>query len=928
MPSVLTDRFEIVRVLGKGGMGIVYLARDRRLGREVAVKLVLHLDRYLIRRFEREARLLASLEHEHIVRLYDFGVTDGTPYLVMEYVRGKPLSARLASGRPTLLEAVRIALDVLEAVDHAHAREIVHRDLKPGNVFLDESGKAKVADFGLARAPRHDQGPQEDETQQGAILGTVGYMAPEQAQGERVGPAADVYSVGVILHEMLTGRRLFTGDNPLAIILAQRRAVPVAPSRVNPCIPAALDHVVESALARRPESRPSARQLADSVSTWLAQATAVRRPTGSLGFPPRPYKLLEHFGPEDSPIFFGRQAETAELVELLESPRLRLLFVFGPCGIGKSSLLRAGVVAGLDPARHDPLVLLSGPDPARILREALAARAVAHRLTLGSGEPITPQSIEMEPRLIVDVVSMLHAQTSKTLVVILDQLEEVFTQNPRLSPRVETLFETVALLVEAQALRLKVVLSYRIEFRGELFSLEERLARYQRPVLVNEITGAGLVEACEGPSRIEQYGFRYEPGLPQRLASDILRTTCERGNPALPCMQITCTQLYHRMKAAGRNVIDGDLYASVLGGVEGALQRYVEERLTSPEYAYSSGMARQMLKALTVKEEGKERFARALDEDDLLAFPDGERARVVLERLIADHLVVRSAGADNIRRVGLASEVMCPLIDTWLLEPDEAERAARSLTRSFRHWHENGRQAEHLLSGDTLALVRRQRSVLKDLSDAHGQFIEESIAWGKRRRLTVAFRIGIVVALLAAIVFLTFVRPTRLVLDTSPSGAEVFHVLGLKPPGSREVFEKQFVGHTPLTWSVRPGVYTVALRKRHHETVKFDVRVGPGGLRYKVVLPCPYGFLFVRTEPSGVTCEIRSVGKSPALTRTLGAEDESGTSVLQTPFTTQLLEGLYDLSFTRPGYLRREVRAVRIEPNRALMSLPTVVLGR
>jgi hypothetical protein len=759
-------------------MGVVYLARDRKLDREVAVKLIQGSHPQLVRRFEREGRLLAGLEHENIVRVYDLGEIDSVPYLVLEYVRGQTLASRLAHGRPTMVEAAGIGLDILKGVQEAHRRGIVHRDLKPANVFLDAAGRARVADFGLARGTG-EPGGEEDQTAAGAILGTPGYMAPEQARGERVGTPADVYAVGVILYQMLSGQKLFAGS--FGDILAAQLAGPApAPSSTNHAVPAVLDDLVGRALALKPGDRPDAEALAASLASWLGGASRSRRPAAAAaGLPERPYKMLEHFRPEDAAIFFGRDGEMHELLELIDNPRVRVLFLFGPCGIGKSSLLHAGLLPSLDRKRYDPLTLISGPDPARALREAIAARSASRNLTLPGGDPVTPSMVEHDHRLVLDLLFLMQGGSSVTPVLVLDQLEEVFTQNPRGSPHIADLFELVATLVEAQALRIKVVLSFRTEFRGDLFPLEERLSRFEKSFQVTEIKEHGLVEAIEGPARLDAYAFSYEPGFPQWLAEDIFQATRERGESALPVMQIICSQLFDRLRAAtagggggagagggGGGIIGRELYERALGGAAGALRRYVEDRLSSGEYGQNEAMARQMLKTLTRKDQGGERYTQPVDEEELLGFPDRERSRQTLERLAADHLVLREARDGGRRRVRLASEIICQLVDAWTLEPDESERASRLLSRACRQWEEDGRGAKDLLSTGALALIDRQIANIKGVTREEAGYVETSRRHHQRRRLTLLALVTLPLVGIFTVIFTVIsVRVSQQVLD-------------------------------------------------------------------------------------------------------------------------------------------------------------------
>ncbi len=219
--------FEIQGALGAGGMGEVYQARDAKLGRAVAIKALpdeVARDPERLARFQREAQLLASLNHTNIASIHGLEESDGQPFLVLELVEGEDLSERLKRGAVPVDEAVAIARQIAEALQEAHDKGIVHRDLKPANVKLTEDGKVKVLDFGLAKAlagedasgssPDVSQSPTlaRTGTEAGLILGTAAYMSPEQARGKRVDKRADIWAFGVVFFEMLTGRRLFTGD--------------------------------------------------------------------------------------------------------------------------------------------------------------------------------------------------------------------------------------------------------------------------------------------------------------------------------------------------------------------------------------------------------------------------------------------------------------------------------------------------------------------------------------------------------------------------------------------------------------------------------------------------------------------------------------------------------------------------------------------
>jgi len=280
--------YELLGQVGAGGMGEVYKARDTRLERTVAVKVLpqhLSASPEVRQRFEREAKTVSQLSHPHICALYDVGREGETEYLVMEYLEGETLSARLAGGSLPLSQTLKIGVEIADALDKAHRQGIVHRDLKPGNVMLTKTG-VKLLDFGLAKAMAPSASPSsgatslptvmgaatgENLTQEGTILGTFQYMAPEQLEGKEADGRTDIFAFGCVLYEMATGRKAFAGSSQASLISSIMKEEPAPVSAVLPTSPPALDRVIRKALSKDPEDRWQSAGDLGSELKWIAE---------------------------------------------------------------------------------------------------------------------------------------------------------------------------------------------------------------------------------------------------------------------------------------------------------------------------------------------------------------------------------------------------------------------------------------------------------------------------------------------------------------------------------------------------------------------------------------------------------------------------------------------------------------------------------
>ena len=265
----INDRYEIIKSIGEGGMANVYLAHDLILDRNVAIKVLrgdLAGDEKFVRRFQREALAASSLSHPNIVEMYDVGEDAGTYYIVMEYIEGQTLKQLIKKrGALTISECIDIMLQLTDGVDHAHASYIIHRDLKPQNIMIQDSGEIKITDFGIAMALNNTQ-----LTQTNSVMGSVHYLPPEQASGKGATVKSDIYSMGIMLFELLTGNLPFRGDNAVEIAFKQIKDDIPSVREINPSIPQSIENIVLKATAKNPKNRyNSAKEMHDDLLTAL-----------------------------------------------------------------------------------------------------------------------------------------------------------------------------------------------------------------------------------------------------------------------------------------------------------------------------------------------------------------------------------------------------------------------------------------------------------------------------------------------------------------------------------------------------------------------------------------------------------------------------------------------------------------------------------
>ncbi|MFH0902377.1 MAG: serine/threonine-protein kinase, partial [Pseudomonadota bacterium] len=423
LPETMVDHFRVVRMVGRGGMGEVYLARDTLLNRRVALKVIhpRNLDsEEAVARFMREAQLTASLSHPHIVTVYAVGKHENRPYLALEYLEGQTLRQRLDEERPGLRESLRIVLAIAQALAEAHRHRVLHRDLKPDNVILAKDGRLRLVDLGLARVTTTTEsadaigsasaadlaglaglagladriGATEVATQQeaggltnqhngngeittaGTVQGTPAYMAPEQWRGGWCGEATDIWALGMILYELLVGQRPYQQIRKAFLGAAVTGPEPVPALAPTQDTPAELVEMVAGCLDKDAGNRPAAAQVVETLEQLLAGSR--RRGSAEQS----PFRGLFPFSEYHADLFFGRDHEVAVFLESLREQAV--IPVVGPSGAGKSSFVQAGVLPRLrEQGAWTVLTIRPGANPFGALAARLATGQSVGRLSQG-----------------------------------------------------------------------------------------------------------------------------------------------------------------------------------------------------------------------------------------------------------------------------------------------------------------------------------------------------------------------------------------------------------------------------------------------------------------------------------------------------------------------------------------------------------------
>ncbi|HEY8117112.1 MAG TPA: BTAD domain-containing putative transcriptional regulator, partial [Actinomycetota bacterium] len=710
--------YRLLEQVGEGAFGVVYRATQPQIGREVAIKAVApelanHPD--FIRRFEREAQIVAKLEHPHIVPLYDYWREPDAAYLVMRFLRGGSVEDLLRSGPLDPQRASSILDQVAAALSAAHRQGIVHRDVKPGNVLLDELGNAYLTDFGVALeagSPERSSGTM--------IRGTPGYLSPEQVRLDPASPRSDIYALGIVAYEMLTGAPPFPESSLTALLDHHVRDSIPSVQEVRPDLPAALDRVIGRATAKDAEDRFSdALELASAVRAALqGGAPTVTVLAGEIR---NPYKGLRAFLEADAADFFGREGVTKRLLRRLEEdrPGSRFLAVVGPSGSGKSSVVRAGLVPALrrgslpGSERWYVIDMLPGAHPLRELESALLGLAVAP-------PPSLLDELDGDTRGLLRAVDRILPDPDAELLIVLDQLEEVFTLIEDEDERFHILESLRAATTEAGS-RVRVVATLRADFFDQPLSVRgfgDLLA--QRTEAVTPMSPEELERAIVAPA--ERAGLAVEPRLLAAMIADVV----DRPG-ALPLLQFTLTELAERREDGVLTLVG---YRR-LGGVSGALARRAEQMFEGMNEG-ARDACRQVFLRLVTLGEGSEDTRRRVRRSELQPLTDARTLDGVLDAFGRHRLL--SFDRDPATReptVEIAHEALLGVWDRlhgWIDEARDDVRTQRRLAAAVSEWESAERDPSYLLRGVQLDQAHEwARTTTLVLSDADRAYLAEGV---------------------------------------------------------------------------------------------------------------------------------------------------------------------------------------------------------
>ena len=739
------NQFELIRELGRGGMGQVFLARDTRLARLVALKFLGLTSEELTRRFLVEARATARCQHENIVVIYEADEWQGKPYLALEYLEGEPLARTLAGKTLPPARAIEIMVPVVRALVRAHELAIVHCDLKPDNIYLTGDGVVKVLDFGIARlfagpegrpaAP--DASADLEATEPHGISGTLPYMSPEQWGADEIDHRTDLWAIGIVFWEMLTGR------HPLDPVTTQRLWQAAASldepmpriATAMPDVPSALEAIIDRCLAKRKADRfAGARELLEALEPLLPGRHGRRLEEGE-----NPYPGMTAFQESDADRFFGRGRDVAHMVaRMADHP---LVGVVAPSGVGKSSFVRAGVIPALRAAQGSDEweVFVTRPG-----RSPLASLAALLQPIAGDPQALLAR-LRAEPGILGTLLRSRARQKRERILLFVDQFEELYTL---CGDAEERLAYTACLagVADDPATPLRVAVSMRSDFLDRAAEDRVFMDRLTRGLLfLPPIDREGMREALVEPLAMVGCSFEREA-----MVADMLDSLA--GAPgALPLLQFTASMLWDARDRT-RRVLTETSYQAI-GGVAGALATHADNVLAamSPD---RQKLARAVLLRL-VTSDGTRAIVDVAELTGLA--PDPGEVRAVVDQLVQARLLVVQAREEGpvVEIVHESLITRWPTLRRWIEETAEDAAFLEQLRGAAKQWQARGRPAGLLWRGEAIEDARTfARRYKGQLPARERAFLDAVLELGtraaRRRRGLVIGAFVVLVGLVAA----------------------------------------------------------------------------------------------------------------------------------------------------------------------------------
>ncbi|HEX5063984.1 MAG TPA: protein kinase [Kofleriaceae bacterium] len=758
-------RFELIREIARGGMGQVFLGRDTKLGRKVAIKFLLRDDTQLVQRFLVEARATARCTHENIVTIFEVGEHERLPYMVLEYLEGKTLTEVMET-KPSMRQFCELMVPVARALERAHEHGIVHRDLKPSNIFVTVRGQVKVLDFGVARlmgrAENHikrataggDVTHVDDEPagasltetnddvrdKEHVLVGTLPYMSPEQWGAGEVDHQSDIWAVGVMFWRALAATHpagTMVPEKLRARVCDLDTPLPSIGPRV-PSLPKELVAIVDRCLAKHKLYRyQNATELLADLQAFL-----VPRPerTGRTTSEVCPYRGLSAFGEDDAKYFFGRDNEIRTALGSLDV--WPLLAVIGPSGVGKSSFVHAGLIPALRSRGGEWQVHVLRPGRLPLQRLALVLEEGP-----GQAEHLLKQLVEA-PGLFGVMLRDAAVRRGTNILVVVDQLEELFTLAE--GDDVRRLFLAALLAAADDPLSpVRVVLSMRADFLDRLAGHKHFLAELSRGMFfLTAPDQDNLRETLERPAELAGYSFESSS-----VVEDIMQTATSRG--ALPLLSFAATRLWEA-RDRQRKLLTVAAYQQ-MGGIAGAFARHADQVAAAvpPQHHL-------LLRAIMTRLVTPEGTRAVVDHGELLSLATDQKAvELVLDHLVRGRLIQMQTDPDQGATVEIVHEMLIsewPTLKRWLEDGNAMRAFKHELRQAAKQWQTRGKPGDLVWRGaiaqEALANVRRQ---VLDLSASEQEFVTAII----RRRLRGMLAILAAVVLLVGGVGFAFIKITQ-----------------------------------------------------------------------------------------------------------------------------------------------------------------------